>query len=625
MCGICGIWNFAADHPVDPDLLARMTRRIRHRGPDEEGFHREGGIGLGFRRLSIVDLAGSHQPMANEDGSVWIVFNGEIYNFQELRQDLARRHTFRTVGDTETLLHGYEEMGPGVVSRLRGMFAYCVWDRNRRVMELAVDRFGKKPLYYALDRHRLLFGSELKVLLEAVDLPLEPDLEAIDEYLANGFISAPRSIYRSIRKLPPGHRLQVDASGNARVEPYWEPRFEPSSAWRNDPPEALARELRSELETAVRLRLISEVPLGAFLSGGLDSSAVVALMSRMTSQRVRTFSIGFADDPHDESPYSALMARHVNSDHTHEMVTARQLAEAAPDLVTHFDEPFADDSMVPTWFVSRLARGSVTVALSGDGGDEVFGGYTWYRQAWRQERLQGMVPSILRQPLSRLGPLLPRKYGAYLSGLSGSPEAWRVAPPYFDAAARFALYRPEMRLALGSSDADAVRRDRLAASDGIPLLSRLQSLDIAGYLPGDILVKVDRVSMKESLEVRSPLLDHRVFEFMASVSPALKINRRGSKWLLQEAVRDLLPPAILQRRKRGFDVPLATWFHGPLRPLLSELQNTKSLAVHAWLDPSAVRSILSPPTQPDAKAASRMWALICLELWCRHGRVRRTA
>ena len=624
MCGICGIWNFEPDHPVDPDLLARMTRRIRHRGPDEEGVHREGTVGLGFRRLSILDLAGSHQPMSNENGSIWIVFNGEIYNFQDLRSELSGRHVFRTTGDTETLLHGYEDHGPDIVSRLRGMFAFCIWDRNRREMTLAVDRFGKKPLYYAHDGNRFLFGSELKVLLEVPDLPLEPDLEALDEYLANGFIAAPRSIYRSIRKLPPGHRLRLDASGAVRVDRYWEPRFEPPSAWRSEPPAELARQLRAELETAVRLRMISDVPLGAFLSGGLDSSAVVALMSRMTSHRVRTFSIGFADDPNDESPFSALMARHVNSDHTHEVVSARQLAEVAPDLATHFDEPFADDSMVPTWFVSRLARTSVTVALSGDGGDEVFGGYTWYRRAWRQERLQRFVPGPLRRPIMALGSLLPDKYGAYFRGLSDPPDAWRLRAPFFDASMRLALYRPEIRAALGSTNADQARFNLITAAGTLPLLSRLQSLDIAGYLPADILVKVDRVSMKESLEVRSPLLDHRVFEFMASVSPELKLNTRGSKWLLQEAVRDVLPPAILQRRKRGFDVPLATWFQGPLRPLLSELQNASSLAIHAWLDPMTVRSALDVSTPSNAASASRTWALVCLELWCRHGRVRRT-
>ncbi|MCW5559556.1 MAG: asparagine synthase (glutamine-hydrolyzing) [Verrucomicrobiae bacterium] len=616
MCGVCGIWHFNPDRPVDPDLLVRMTRRIRHRGPDEEGIHCEGPVGLGFRRLSILDLAASHQPMRTADGSHWIVFNGEIYNFQDLRPALAANHPFRTTGDTEVLLHGLAEHGPDFLQQLRGMFAFALWDTRRREMTLAVDRFGKKPLYYALDSGRLVFGSELKVLLEVPDLALDPDPEALDEYLCGGFIAAPRSIYRQIRKLPPGCRLTVSASGQSRIERYWTPVLRPESGWRSDPPETLARELRSDLEAAVRLRMISDVPLGAFLSGGLDSSAVVALMSRMTSHRLKTFSIGFAGDPDDESPYSALMARHVGSDHTHEVVSAQQLAEIAPELATHFDEPFADDSMVPTWFVSRLARRSVTVALSGDGGDEVFGGYTWYRRAWRQARLQSAVPGFLRSPSAALGSLLPRRYGQYLRQLDGAPADWRTRAPGFDRAARVRLYRPEFLQTLGDYDAD---RERLAlASDAsLPLLSRLQNLDIGGYLPGDILVKVDRVSMRESLEVRSPLLDHRVFEFMAAVPPSLKLNGRGSKWLLQEAVRDLLPSAILHRRKRGFDAPLTAWFQGPLRPLVEDLASSRSLHLHAWLDPDAVRQVLHPAPGAAAAPASRIWTLICLELWCR--------
>ncbi|MBN8248382.1 MAG: asparagine synthase (glutamine-hydrolyzing) [Verrucomicrobia bacterium] len=616
MCGVCGIWHFNPDQPVDRDLLVRMTRRIRHRGPDEEGIHCEGPVGLGFRRLSILDLAASHQPMGTADGSHWIVFNGEIYNFQELRPALAAGHPFRTSGDTEVLLRGLAEHGPDFLQELRGMFAFALWDARRREMTLAVDRFGKKPLYYALDSGRLVFGSELKVLLEVPGLDLDPDPEALDEYLCGGFIAAPRSIYRQIRKVPPGCRLTVGADGRARQERYWTPSLKSEEGWTAEKPESLARALRSELETAVRLRMISDVPLGAFLSGGVDSSAVVALMARMTPHRLRTFSIGFADDPNDESPYSALMARHVGSDHTHEVVTAQQLAEVAPELATHFDEPFADDSMVPTWFVSRLARKSVTVALSGDGGDEVFGGYTWYRRAWRQARLESAVPGFLRPLAAAAAALLPQRHGEYLRRLGNPPADWRTRAPCFDRTARVRLYRPEFLQGLGTFDADQNRRT-LAADDSLPLLSRLQKLDLGGYLSGDILVKVDRVSMRESLEVRSPLLDHRVFEFMSTVPPEFKLNGRGSKWLLQEAVRDLLPAAILTRRKRGFDAPLETWFGGPLRPLVEELAAAPSLKLHAWLDPDGVKRVLRPAPGAPASRASQVWTLICLELWSR--------
>lgn len=617
MCGICGLWNFDPSLPVDREVVVRMARRIRHRGPDEEGIHCEGSVGLGFRRLSIVDVAGSHQPMANEDRSAWIVFNGEIYNFQELRADLVDRHSFQTRGDTETLLHNYDDHGPAGVTRLRGMFAFAVWDARQRQMTLTVDRFGKKPLYYALDDRRLVFGSELKVLREVPGLSFDVDPEALDDYLAGGFIHAPRSIFRGVRKVPPGHYLVVDAAGRSTLTNYWKPTLLPEPQWRSEPADELARQLRQELETAVRLRLISEVPLGAFLSGGLDSSAVVALMSREMSQRVRTFSIGFENDPNDESRYSALMARHCQTEHTHEVVSARQLAESAPDLVTHLDEPFADDSMVPTWFVSRVARQAVTVALSGDGGDEVFGGYTWYRRAWRQARLQAALPGALH-PLARaFGSCLPAKFAAYFAQLDDDPAAWRQRSPYFETTDRRRLYRPEIARVLSAFDSDQRRAEVIAAAAHLPLLSRLQALDLSGYLPGDILVKVDRVSMKESLEVRSPLLDSVVFGFMAAVPPDLKLNRLGSKWLLQRAVADLLPEEILRRRKRGFDVPLLTWFAGPLKPLVTELRESSSLALHAWLEPAAVRETFQRGGAGSVREASQLWALICLELWAR--------
>lgn len=615
MCGICGIWNFSSNQPVDRSVLDRMTDRIVHRGPDEKGLHLEGSVGLGFRRLSIVDLAGSHQPMANEDQSVWIVFNGEIYNFMELRADLVQRHVFKTRGDTETLIHNHEERGPEGVRRLRGMFAFAIWDSRRQQMTLAVDRFGKKPLYYAIHDGRLVFGSELKVLQELAGLPWEVDPQALDEYLGSGFISAPRSIFKSVRKIPPGHHLVVERSGAIRLTRYWEPRLFPAQEWRTEPEEELVRQLREQLETAVRLRLISEVPLGAFLSGGLDSSAVVALMARQTSHRVRTFSIGFENDPNDESHYSQLMAQHCRTEHIHEVVTATQMASSAEELIEHLDEPFADDSMVPTWFVSRLARQAVTVSLSGDGGDEVFGGYTWYRKAWRQARLQSALPGPLKPLAQVVGSLLPPKYAAYFHQLKNSPVDWRRRSPYFDSSERHRLYRPDFLKGLSGWDSDHLRSEIVQSAADLPLLSQLQTLDLAGFLPADILVKVDRVSMKESLEVRSPLLDHELFEFMARVPAEMKMNSRGSKWLLQRAVADLLPPAILNRRKRGFDVPLVTWFRGPLKPLLQELRESSSLAIHHWLDPQQVRTVLHREGSGSVREATQLWALICLERW----------
>lgn len=617
MCGICGIWNFGSDEPVDRNVIAAMTRRIHHRGPDEEGIHVDGTVGLGFRRLSIVDLAHSHQPMANADRSAWLVFNGEIYNFRELRKRLESQFRFHTSGDTETLLHLLEDRGSAGLQDLVGMFAFAFWDPIQRSLLLAVDRFGKKPLYYAIHGGRVIFGSELKVFREVQGLDLQLDPEALDEFLCSGFVNAPRSIFRGIRKVPPGHFLRIDAKGGFEIQSYWEPTFARAASFRKEPPDVLAAELRPLLEEAVGCRLMSEVPLGAFLSGGLDSSAVVALMARRLSHRVQTFSIGFEDDPNDESRFSALMAQHCGTLHTHEVLSPRQLMDWVPGLIEHLDEPFADDSIIPTWFVSKVARQAVTVCLSGDGGDEIFGGYTWYRRAWRQDRLRRAVPSPLRSLVSPFGSLLPRKYGDYVGRLGEDPSIWRTSSPYFPTALRHSLYRPEFNRTLAGFDAGSLRDGWVSDRRHLPLLSQLQSLDISGYLSGGILVKVDRLSMKESLEVRCPLLDHRIFEFMSQISPELKMNSSGSKWLFQQALKDILPSDILQRRKRGFDVPLVRWLSGPLIPLVDELRSASSLAIHRWLEPSAVARCLSSQPPFALSQASRLWALVCLELWAR--------
>ena len=617
MCGICGIWNFGSDEPVDRSVLAAMNRRIHHRGPDEEGIHVEGTLGLGFRRLSIVDLAHSHQPMANANRSAWLAFNGEIYNYKELRNRLEHRFQFNTFGDTETLLHLLEEKGSSGITDLVGMFAFAFWDATRRSLLLAVDRFGKKPLYYSIDGGRVVFGSELKVFREVSGFDPEVEPEALDEFLCSGFVNAPRSIFRNIRKVPPGHFLRIDATGRVEIQAYWEPSFAAPESFRGEKPETLAAELRPLLDEAVGCRLMSEVPLGAFLSGGLDSSAVVALMARRLSHRVQTFSIGFEDDPNDESHFSALMARHCGTLHTHEVLSPRQLMDWVPGLLEHMDEPFADDSIIPTWFVSKVARQAVTVCLSGDGGDEIFGGYTWYRRAWRQDRLRRAVPSALRSVVAPLGRLLPRKYGDYLGRVDQLPSVWRTSSPYFPPTLRHSLFRPELAKSLAGFDAGIRRLGWVSDRRHLPLLSQLQSLDISGYLPGGILVKVDRLSMRESLEVRCPLLDHRIFEFMSRIPPELKMNASGSKWLFQQALRDVLPSEILQRRKRGFDVPLLRWLSGPLTPLVEELRSASSLAIHRWLEPSAVARILSPQPPFGLSEASRLWSLVSLELWAR--------
>lgn len=598
-----------------------MTRTLVHRGPDEEGVHLEGSVGLGFRRLSIIDLAGSHQPMANEEQSVWIVFNGEIYNFQALRAGLRDRHRFRTTGDTETLLHAYEEGGISCVQQLRGMFAFAVWDRDRRSLALAVDRFGKKPLYYALDGERLVFGSELKSVLRCPGLDPTLDDEALDEYLAAGYIAAPRSIYRSIRKLPPGHTLVVNARGEADLREYWHPRWAKAPSGNERPAASLASELRRHLEDAVRLRMISDVPLGAFLSGGVDSSVVVALMSRLSTQPVRTFSIGFDEAGYDESSYARIVADHCRTEHVHEVVRP-DVVGILPKLVRQYDEPFADNSMIPTYYVSAMARQHVTVALSGDGGDEIFAGYQWYRRAYRHALLHRLVPAALRPIVARLAPWIPAaaRVGPFLEVIDRPIQHWAMPGEYFSTPLRHALYRPDQRRRVGTYDADAMRRVLLDSVASHDWLSQLQYNDWRTYLPGDILVKVDRASMLASLEVRSPLLDHVVFEFMAGVPAALRLNGRESKVLLKQAVRDLLPPVILRRRKRGFDLPMGQWLCGPLRPMLEDLLLAPQARVAAFCEPAAMRRLVEEHVAGRVRHDGRLWALLCLELWAREGR-----
>jgi len=618
MCGICGIWHFAADRPVDAERLRGMTRHLVHRGPDEEGLFREGSVGLGFRRLSIIDLAGSHQPMPNEDGSIRLVFNGEVYNFQELRERLLARHRFRTHGDTETIVHSYEDHGAACVRDFRGMFALALWDRRQQRMTLAVDRFGKKPLYYAIDREQLVFGSELKCLRQYPGLSLELDFAALDEYLSTGYIRAPRSIYRAIRKVPPGHTLTVTRDGRTQLAEYWHPRLAAPAACRTDSIEPLAEELREHLLEAVRLRMISDVPLGAFLSGGIDSSIVVGLMSRLSSRPVKTFSIGFEAEQHDESPFAQSVARHCGTEHVHEIVKP-EVVDLLPRLVQHFDEPFADNSMIPTYYVSAMARRAVTVALSGDGGDEVFAGYHWYRRAFRHTCLQAMLPPILRPAAARLARSFPSsgKVHRYVGTIDRPPTCWGLAEEYFDRPQRAALYGASTRVRVGTSDADAERQAILESTVALGYLSQLQYADLVGYLPGDILVKVDRASMFTSLEVRSPLLDHIVFEFMAQVPPRFKLDRHQSKLLLKRAAGDVLPPEILARRKRGFDLPVGDWLRGPLRPMIEDLLLAPTARTATLLDRAAIRQLAAEHGSGQKRHDGRLWALLCLELWMR--------
>ncbi|HET7603911.1 MAG TPA: asparagine synthase (glutamine-hydrolyzing), partial [Gemmatimonadales bacterium] len=565
MCGIAGFAGLPLDGMEAEALLARMCGAIRHRGPDDEGHFVAPGVGLGMRRLSIIDVAGGQQPIGNEDGSVQIVFNGEIYNHRALRLALsAERHHFRTHSDTETIVHGYEEWGDDVVSHLQGMFAFALWDARRRRLLIARDRLGIKPLYYELRDGALRFCSELRSLHASGAAPAISD-EAIAWYLALGYVPDPMSVYRDVCKLPPGHFLawSADSPDTVEVTRYWSP-IRPEVRIGED--EAV-EEIRRLLAEAVTSHLESEVPLGAFLSGGLDSSTVVALMAREAAGRVRTFSIGFEEMGYNEAPHARQVAAALGTDHT-ELTLTLAADQVIDGLITLFDEPFADSSALPTYFVSELARQHVTVALSGDGGDELFAGYTRYRDATRR----GTLPAAVRPLPALAGRILPQ--GAYgRNRLLDLGRSWQ------------GRYATTVALPI-EAGAGGVARDNLArllppfsqllsrwftGTEGRDRVTALTMADMQSYLPGDILTKVDRTSMAVSLEARVPLLDHPLVEFAASLPGDLKLRDGTGKWIFRKAIQGLVPETVLQKPKQGFAVPLARWFRSELRSRIEAL------------------------------------------------------
>jgi len=618
MCGIAGVWYFDRTHTVSPELLRRMTDTIIHRGPDEEGLRILGNVGLGFRRLSIIDLEGSKQPMSNEDGQVWLVFNGEIYNFRELRPHLIDAgHRFHTQGDTEVIVHSYEQYGPACVDQLRGMFAFAIWDAPRQQMTLAVDPFGKKPLYYALDHDKLVFGSELKAIVQHPDIAREIDPYALDEYFTYGAISAPRTIFKSVQKVPPGCTVTIDAQGKPTVTQYWSPAFtRPAQLDRRPLPE-LAKDLRHLLIEAVKHRMISDVPLGAFLSGGVDSSVVVALMAQVSDQPVKTFAIGFEEDAFDETPYARKVATHCGTQHHEEIV--RPDAESILPLLAHqYDEPFADSSAIPTYYVCRMARRHVTVALSGDGGDEIFGGYNSYRFAHlirQYHRLPARVRDLITETADRMpAPVVSNNLKRRIRLLQMTPELQHTRASFFKEDERQRLFQPGV---VPAHTGERLKRDALARMDGYDWLTQLQYVDLVGYMPIDILVKVDRASMLNSLEVRCPLLDRDIFEFMASVPPQYKFNGRRTKIILREAVKDLLPAEVFTRRKMGFGVPVGRWFRGPLRPLVEDMLLSDRAKARGLFNPDYARRIVSEHNEGIMDRVNPIWALLCFEMWAR--------
>ncbi len=581
MCGITGIFDTRGERAISHPVLHRMNESQTHRGPDEGSLHLEPGVGLGHRRLSIIDLATGQQPLFNEDGSVAIVFNGEIYNFQELVPELqALGHVFRTHSDTEVIVHAWEAWGEDCVQRLRGMFAFALWDRNRQTFFMARDRLGVKPMYYAvLDDGLLLFGSELKSLLayngcRGGNGGLKRDIDplAVEEYFALGYVAEPRTIFKQALKLSPGHMLSIRRGQPVpQPKPYWDVRFTLDN--RIGAADA-CEELRQRLTESVRLRMISEVPLGAFLSGGVDSSAVVATMAGLSSTPVHTCSIAFDDPAFNEAAFAQAVASRYHTDHFVETVKSDDF-DLIDTLARLYDEPYADSSAIPTYRVCQLARKRVTVALSGDGGDESFGGYRRYRLHLMEERMRSALPAGLRQPLfGLLGRVYPKADWAprifraktTFEGMArSSVEAYFHSVSHLRRPMRAQLFSPAFKQALGGYDAQHVFDRHAAAAGTDDPLALIQYLDLKTYLVGDINTKVDRASMAHSLEVREPLMDHKLVEWLATLPNHLKIRGQEGKYLLKKAMEPKLPNEVLYRPKMGFAVPLARWFRGPLK------------------------------------------------------------
>jgi len=619
MCGIVGLVRNDGK-PVDRDLLARMNDAIRHRGPDDDGFYLNGPVGLGMRRLAIIDLKSGQQPIHNQDGTTWIVFNGEIYNYLELRQQLEKLgHTFYTNSDTEAIVHAYDQYGSNCPKYLRGMFAFAIWDERTQELFLTRDRVGKKPILYAEVNGQLVFGSEFTALLQHPDISREIQPEAIDAYLSFMCVPAPLTAYRSIRKLEPGHWLRW-RKGEITIERYWQPDF----SQKLDISEEEAGERAIEiLRDSVKVRLMSEVPLGAFLSGGIDSSAVVALMAQESNEKVKTFSIGFEEQDFSELHHARRVAEWVGADH-HEFIVRPDAVEILPLLVEHYGEPYADSSAVPTYYVARETRKHVTVALNGDGGDESFAGYERYAAMQLAENYR-KVPEFVRKsvkvgvgliPTSELGRSRLRSGKRFLEAAS-LPKVDRYLRwmSIFDAAAKSSLYSDAFKSETTSGYAKSLLEPWFVRSNGSGFVDASLLADLMTYLPNDLLVKVDIATMAVSLEARSPFLDHHVIEFAASLPEKFKLRGLTTKYLLKKVLRKLLPSENLDRRKMGFGVPIGHWFRGKMQPFLREVVLSEKALNRGLFRPETVRQLVDQHTEGKRDYSHQLWTLLMLELW----------
>ena len=621
MCGITGIFDTREKSVIPRELLAAMNQSQFHRGPDEGGMHIESGLGLGHRRLSIIDLSSGQQPLFNEDHSVVVVFNGEIYNFVDLMPELkALGHTFRTHCDTEVIVHAWEEWGEKCVDRFRGMFAFALWDRNKETLFMARDRLGVKPLHYAqTDDGSVIFGSELKALTTHPAMRRDIDPFAVEEYFAYGYVPEPRTIYKAAKKLPPGHCITI-VRGKPIPEPrrYWDAPFTPIAISEKD----AELELIARLREAVSIRLIAEVPLGAFLSGGVDSSAVVAMMAELSKDPVNTCSIAFSDPRFDETEYARMVATQYHTNHSVSTVDPDDFS-LLDRLASLYDEPYADSSALPTYRVCELARKSVTVALSGDGGDEDFAGYRRYQHHMSEERLRSLLPLSIRRPLfGMLGSLYPKADWAprmFRAKTTFEALARDSVEGYFHTVSlmkdgmRNRLYSAAFRNELQGYNAVEVLKRHAALSPAKDPLSLVQYLDMKTYLPGDILTKVDRASMAHALEVRVPLLDHKFVEWASGLPPEFKLKGSEGKHIFKKALSSHLSDDILYRPKMGFAVPLANWFRGPLRDRLRHSILGARMLQSGYFNPKFLEHLMDEHQSGRRDYSAPLWSLMMFD------------
>lgn len=618
MCGIVGIYNFGNNRPVEREKLTQMCNIIRHRGPDSDGFFLNNNIGLGIRRLAIIDLQTGNQPIHNEDNKIWTVLNGEIYNFLELRHQLEKKHKFYTKTDTEVIVHLYEDYGEKCVQYLRGMFAFAIWDEKNKKLFIAKDRVGKKPLYYTSHNGSFVFASEIKSILEYLQKTPEIDFEAIDLFLTYQYIPSPKTIFKNIKSLLPAHILTCDKNGDIETKEYWNLDFTKKTNLSFD---NACTETKNLLMEATKLRMISDVPLGAFLSGGVDSSIVVGLMSQLSSQPVKTFSIGFEEADFSELTYAKIVANHFKTDH-HEFIVKPNFIEILPKLVWHYGQPFADSSALPSYFVANETKKHVTVALNGDGGDETFGGYLRYK-AMKGSLYFAFPFQILgkkiTEKLSSLVPFKDKKYFRYLrrlvSALSEPPELRNIQwHRFFSNEAKEKLYTDNMKKILYNNAYDYLT----ALFENAPannIMDRVFYTDLKAYLPECLLVKMDIASMANSLEARSPFLDHKVLEFSASLPSAWKLHGLTTKYILKKSFNDFLPKEILHRGKMGFGIPVGKWFRNNWKNYYREIVLSQKSINRGYFERETIEQMFYEHISGKRDHGYRLWALLMLELW----------